>query len=73
MDLTGPFFELHPPNLVRIHFFLGYKDAEIFVMIAQVVSDLAKISVSVLSISWGVLGLGKDVSRYGQSTDLAKS
>ena len=48
---------LHPPNLVRIHFLPSCKNAEIFVVISQVVSDLAKISVSVPSISWGVLGL----------------
>ena len=51
MDLAGPFFELHPLKLVRIHFFRSCKDAKIFVMISQVVSDLAKISVSVPSIS----------------------
>ena len=50
MGVAGPFFERHPPNLVRIHFLLSCKNAEIFVVISQVVSDLAKISVSVLSI-----------------------
>ena len=39
-------------SLVRIHFFLGCKNAEIFVMISQVVSDSAKISVSVPSSPW---------------------
>ena len=45
-----------PSNLVRIHFILSCKSAEIFVVIFQLVSNLAKISVSVPSISWGVLG-----------------
>ena len=55
MGVAGPFFEPHPSNLVRIHFILSCKSAEIFVVIFQLVSNLAKISVSVLSISWGVL------------------
>ena len=51
MGVAGPFFEPHPSNLVRIHYFVSYKNAEIFVMISQIVSELAKISVSVPSIS----------------------
>ena len=58
MAVAGPFFELHPWNLVRMHFYLSCKSAKIFVGLAQMAKDLAKISVSVLSISWGVLGLG---------------
>ena len=57
MSVVGPIFEPHPSNLVRIHFFLSCKNAEIFVVIFQVVSNLAKISVSVPSIPWGVIGL----------------
>ena len=57
MDLAGPFFELHPPNLMRIHFFYSCKNAEILVMISLVVSDLAKSVWSAPSISWGVPGL----------------
>ena len=51
MGVAGPFFEPHPSNLVRIRFFLSCKNAEIFVVISLGVSDLAKISVSVPSIS----------------------
>ena len=51
MCVAGSIFELHPPNFVRIHFFMSCKNAEIFVMISQVVPDLAKISVSQTSIS----------------------
>ena len=51
MGVAGPFFEPHPSNLVRIHFSLSCKNAEIFVVIFQVISNLAKISVSVPSIS----------------------
>ena len=57
MGVAGPFFEPQPSNLVRIHFFLSCKDAEIFAVIFQLVSNLAKICVSVPSISWGVLDL----------------
>ena len=57
MGVAGPFFEPHPSNLVRFHFFLSCKNAKIFVVIFQLVSNWAKISVSVPSISWGVLGL----------------
>ena len=53
---AGSIFEPHPPNFVRIQFFMSCKNAEIFVMISQLVSDLAKISVSETSISWDVLG-----------------
>ena len=56
MGVAGILFELHPPNLVRFHFFHSCKNAEILVVISVVVSDLPKISVSVLSISGGVLG-----------------
>ena len=55
VGVAGPFFEPHPSNLVRINFYLSCKNTEIFVVISQVVSNLAKISVSVPSISWGVL------------------
>ena len=51
MGVAGPFFEPRPSNLVRIHFILSCKSAEIFVVIFQLVFNLAKISVSVLSIS----------------------
>ena len=51
MGIAGPIFELHPSNLVRIHMFLSCKNAENFVIKSQVVLELAKISVSVLSIS----------------------
>ena len=50
MDVAGLFLQQRPPNLVRIHFFLSCKNVEIFVMTFQVVFNLAKISVSVLSI-----------------------
>ena len=49
MGVAGPFFEPHPSNLVRINFIFSCINAEIFVVIFQVVSNLAKISVSVLS------------------------
>ena len=55
MDVAGLFLEPHPSNLVRNHFFLSCKNTEIFVVIFQVVSNLAKISVGVPSIPWGVL------------------
>ena len=55
MGVAGPFFEPHPSNLVRINFYLSCKNAEIFVMISQVVSDWEKISLSVMSTSWVVL------------------
>ena len=55
MGIAGSFFELHLPNLVRINFLLSCKNAGTFVVISQVVSDLAKISESVPSIYWGVL------------------
>ena len=51
LGVEGPFFEVHPLNLVRIYFFISCKNAEIFEMISQVVSDFANISVSVPSIS----------------------
>ena len=51
MDMASLFFELHPSNLVRNSFFSSCKNTEIFVVISQMVSDLAKISVIVLSIS----------------------
>ena len=44
------FSELCPSNLVRICFLLSCKNAEIFVVISQAFSDLAKISVSVPSL-----------------------
>ena len=49
--MAGPIFELHPSNLVRIHIFPSCKNAENFVTKSQVVLELAKISVSVPSIS----------------------
>ena len=57
MGVAGSIFEPHPPNFVRIQFFMSCKNAEIFVMISQVVPDLAKISVSQTSISRDVLVL----------------
>ena len=62
MGVAGSIFELHPPNFVRIHIFMSCKNAEIFVMISQVVSDLAKISVSQTSIS--ETSLNKDTIQY---------
>ena len=56
MGVAGLLFEPHSSNLVWIHYFVKCKSAEFFVMISQIVSELAKISVSVSSISWGVLG-----------------
>ena len=53
--VADPIFELCPWNLVRIDIGLCCKRAEIFIRISQMVLDLAKISVSVPSISWGVL------------------
>ena len=58
MGVAGSIFEPHPPNFVRIHLFMSCKNAKIFVMISQVVPDLAKISVSQMSISSDVLGIG---------------
>ena len=55
MGVAGPFFELQPWNLVRIDIGLSCKSAEILIRISQTVSELEKISVSVLSISWDVL------------------
>ena len=63
MGVAGSIFELHPPNFVRIHFFMSCKNAEIFVMISQLVPDLAKISVSETSISWDVLALRDHAAR----------
>ena len=60
MGMAGSVSKLHPPNFERIHFFMSCKNAEIFVMISQVVSDLAKISVSAPSIPREVLGLTYD-------------
>ena len=57
MGVAGPFFEPRPPNLVRIHFLVSCKNAEILVMISWVVKELAKISGSVPSISRDVLEL----------------
>ena len=57
MGMAGLFFEPGPPNLVRIHFELSCKNAEILVIISKVVTELAKISLSVQSISREVLGL----------------
>ena len=37
MGVAGPIFEPHPPNLVRIHFSLSCKYAEIFVRLSQMV------------------------------------
>ena len=51
MDVAGLFFEPHPSNLERMHFFFSCKNAEIFITISQIFSELAKISVSVPSIS----------------------
>ena len=56
MEVAGLIFKPHPSNVVRIHFLPSCKNAKRFFMISKVVSDLAKISVSVPSISWGVLG-----------------
>ena len=58
MGMAGSIFELTHPNFQRIHFFMNCKIAEIFVMISQVVSDIPKISVSQMSISSDVLGIG---------------
>ena len=58
MEEAGLIFKPHPSNLVRIHFLPSCKNAKKFFMISKVVSDLAKISVSVPSISWGVLANG---------------
>ena len=55
MGMAGSVSELHPPNSERIHLIMSCKNAEIFVMISQVVSDLAKISVSAPSIPREVL------------------
>ena len=68
MGVAGSIFEPHPPNFVKIHFFMSCKNAEIFVMISQVVPDLAKISVSQTSISWDVLGLFHMYHTFFQST-----
>ena len=57
MGVAGLFFEPRPPNLVRIHFELSCKNAEILVIISKVVTELAKISLSVQSISREVLEL----------------
>ena len=46
--------------MVRIHISLSCKSAENFVIKSQVVLELAKISVSVPSISWGVLAIFMD-------------
>ena len=57
VGVAGLFFEPRPPNLVRIHFEVSCKNAEILIMISWVVTKLAKISLSVLSISRDVLAL----------------
>ena len=62
MGMVGLFFELHPPNLGRIHFFCSCKDAKILVMISLVVTNLAKSVWSAPSISWDVLALVKYIS-----------
>ena len=68
MGMAGPIFELHPSNLVRIHMFLSCKNAENFVTKSLVVLELAKISVSVPSISRGVLGLANQAIFYWKMT-----
>ena len=50
MGVAGLFFEPGPTKLVRIHFELSCKNAEILVKISKVVTELAKISLSVQSI-----------------------
>ena len=45
MDIADLFFEVHPSNLSRINFNCSCKNAEILVMVSQMVSDLAKISI----------------------------
>ena len=64
MGVAGPIFKPHPPNFVWNHFSKSCKNAEIFVRLPKIVYDLAKISVSVPSIYWGVLGevYGYDVN-----------
>ena len=57
MGVAGLFFEPRPPNLVRIHFELSCKNAETLVLISSAVVELAKISLSVQSISREVLVL----------------
>ena len=57
MSVAGVFLMLHPPNLVRIHLTPSFKNAESLFMISQLAEDLAKISVSLPSISRGVLAL----------------
>ena len=37
MGVAGPIFEPHPPNLVRIRFFLSCENAENFVRLSQTV------------------------------------
>ena len=51
MGVVFSIFEVHPLNLVRINISLSSKNTKIFVVVCQVLSDLAKISVSVFSIS----------------------
>ena len=56
MGVVGLFLESCPSNLVRIHFEFSCKNAEILVMISELVTELVKISVSVLSKSRDNLG-----------------
>ena len=58
-------FKLHPLNSVGILTTQICKDIKTFVKISEVVSDLTKISVSVPSKSWEVLGLwNRNLSFY---------
>ena len=58
-SISSLFFESNPPNLVRIHFCLCCINAEIFVTISQMVSDLAKSVWSAPSISWDIFDYGQ--------------
>ena len=54
-----PVFEPHTPKLLRIHSLLSCINDEKISMISHLVSNLAKISVSVPTIPWGVFDLVK--------------
>ena len=57
MGVAFSIFELQSLDLMRIDITLSCKNTNIFVMVSQVLSELANISVSVLSISEDILEL----------------
>ena len=55
MGVAGILFELHPPNLVRFHFFYSCKTAEIWVVILSHMRQDPLTPVSPMSKRGGVI------------------